>query len=84
MGVKGYICVSMIQRFGSISVYWRMRCCDGFVSFDNESFGDFSEVWFHVRDVTLGDVVACGGVWDLAELGFTRAAKKEGNHSLLE
>ena len=31
-------------------------------SFDNESFGDFSEVGRHVRDVTLEDVVFCGGV----------------------
>ena len=27
------------------------------VSFNNESFGDSSEVRYHVRDVTLGDVV---------------------------
>ena len=32
------------------------------VSFDNPSFGDFREVGYHVRDVTLGDVVFCGGV----------------------
>ena len=32
------------------------------VSFHNESFGDFSEVGYHVSDVTLGDVVFCGGV----------------------
>ena len=32
------------------------------VFFNNESFGDFSEVRYHVRDVTLGDVVFCGGV----------------------
>ena len=32
------------------------------VSFNNESFGDFSEVRYHVRDVTLGDVMLCGGV----------------------
>ena len=34
------------------------------VSFDNESFGYFSEVGYYVRDVTLGDVV----VW--RNLGF--------------
>ena len=28
----------------------------------------------YLRDVTLGDVVLCGGVQDLAEQGFTRAA----------
>ena len=27
------------------------------ISFNNELFGGFSEVWYHVRDVTLGDVV---------------------------
>ena len=32
------------------------------VSFNNESFSGFSEVRCHVRDVTLGDVVLCGGV----------------------
>ena len=31
------------------------------VSFSNESFGDFSEARYHVRGVTLGDVVFCGG-----------------------
>ena len=30
------------------------------VSFNNDSFGDFSEVRFHVRNVTLGNVVLCG------------------------
>ena len=43
------------------------------VSFDNESFGDFSEVRHHVRDLTLGDLVFCGGVYNFAELGLTRA-----------
>ena len=32
------------------------------VSFDDESLVDFSEDWYHVRDVTLGDVVFCGEV----------------------
>ena len=32
------------------------------VSFNNESFGGFSEVRYHVRDVTLGDGVFCRGV----------------------
>ena len=32
------------------------------ISFDDESFGDFSLVGCHVREVTLGDVVFCGGV----------------------
>ena len=32
------------------------------LSFVNESFGDFSKVGYHVRDVTLGDVMFCGGV----------------------
>ena len=33
------------------------------VSFDDESFGDFTEAGYHVtvRDVTLGDLVFCGG-----------------------
>ena len=44
------------------------------VSFDDESFGDFSEVGYHVRDVALGDVVFYEGVQDFAELGLTRAA----------
>ena len=26
------------------------------VSFDNDMFGDFSEAWYHVRDVPFGDV----------------------------
>ena len=39
----------------------RGRRAEG-VSFNNESFGDFSEVKYHVRDVTLGDMVFCGGV----------------------
>ena len=36
------------------------------VSVDDESFGDFSEVRNHVRDVTMGDVVFYGGVKDFA------------------
>ena len=32
------------------------------VSFDDESFGDFTEVGYHARDGTFGDVVFCGGV----------------------
>ena len=32
------------------------------ISFNNESLGGFSKVRYHVRDVTLGDVVFCGGV----------------------
>ena len=32
------------------------------VFFNNESFDDSSQVRYHVRDVTLGDVVFCGGV----------------------
>ena len=59
--MKGSICGSMIQRFGSISVYWSLRCCGGFVlliSFDEEPFGYFSEVGYpvHVYDVTERDV----------------------------
>ena len=42
--------------------------------FDNESFGDFSEVMSHVRDVTMLDMMLCGGVYDFNELGVTRAA----------
>ena len=30
-GVKGYTCVSMIQRFGSTFVYWSFWCCGEFV-----------------------------------------------------
>ena len=43
------------------------------VSFNNKSVGDFSEVRYHVREVTLRDLVFCGGVWDLAKHGLTRA-----------
>ena len=32
------------------------------VSFDNESFGDFCDVRYHVSEVTLEDVVFCGRV----------------------
>ena len=31
------------------------------VTFNNELFGDFSEVRYHARDVTLGVKVFCGG-----------------------
>ena len=34
------------------------------VLFDDESFGDFNEIRYHIRDMTLGDVVFCGGVQD--------------------
>ena len=51
----------------------RGRGAEG-VSFTNESFGGFSEVRYRVRDVTLGDMVLCGGVEDLVEKGLTRAA----------
>ena len=44
-------------------------------SFKNESFGSFSEVRYHVRDVTLIDVVLCGVVKDLEEQRLTRAAR---------
>ena len=44
------------------------------VSFNNESFDGFSEIRYHVRDVTLGDVVLCRGVKDLAELELARVA----------
>ena len=37
--------------------------------------GDFSEVSYHVRDVTLRDVMLCGGVQDLAEQELIRAAE---------
>ena len=43
------------------------------VSFNNETFGGFSKVRYHVRDVTFGDMVLCEGVQDLAEQGLTRA-----------
>ena len=45
------------------------------VSFDDESLDDFIEVGCHVRDVTLGDVVFCGGVQDFLELRLTHAAR---------
>ena len=32
------------------------------VTFNNETLGDFSEVGYHVKDVTLGDVMFSGGV----------------------
>ena len=46
------------------------------VSFNQESFGGFSDVRYHVRDVTLGDVVLCGGVQHLAE---QQPLQEEGN-----
>ena len=85
--VKGYICVSKIQQFGSILsigvcnvvtdlcveflylLVSRGRGVDG-VSFNNESFGSFSEVRYYARDVTLEDVVLFGGV----ELELAHAA----------
>ena len=71
--MKGEICVSRIQRFGSIYVnvmtkmllmlWWisALSSCRGgrgaeSISFNNESFGDFSEVVNHVRDVTLREM----------------------------
>ena len=51
----------------------RRRGADG-VSFSNKLFGGFIEVRYHVRDVTLGDVVLCGGDKDLAELELARGA----------
>ena len=53
------------------------------IEFSNESLGDVVEVGRHVRDVTSGDVVFCGGVLlsfviiiynDFADLVLTRAA----------
>ena len=53
----------------------RRRGAEGF-SFKNESFGDFSEVKYHVRYVTLGDMVLCGGDQDLWNKGsLTRGAE---------
>ena len=46
------------------------------VSFNYESFGGLSEVRCHVRVVTLGDVVLCGGAHDLAEQDLTRGRRK--------
>ena len=43
------------------------------VSLNNELFGCFNEVRYHVRDVTLRDVVLCGSVKYLGEHGLTRA-----------
>ena len=51
----------------------RGRGAEG-VSFNNESFGGFSKLRYHVRDVTLGDVKLCGGVQELVEKELTRAA----------
>ena len=42
--------------------------------FNIKSFIGFSEVRYHIRDVTLGDVVLYGGVQDLTEQELTRAA----------
>ena len=36
--------------------------------------GGFGEVRYHVRDVTFGNLVLCGGDQDLAEQELTRAA----------
>ena len=47
------------------------------VSFNNESLGNFSEVRYHFRDVTLGDVLFCGDVLNIAEHGLTRAAGRK-------
>ena len=44
------------------------------IAFSNESLGDVAEVGRHVRDVTFGYVLFCGGVKDFAELGLIRAA----------
>ena len=50
----------------------RGRRADG-VSFSNELFGGFTEVSDHVRDVTLRDVVFCGGIMILRNwVGLTR------------
>ena len=44
------------------------------MSFNNESFGDFSKVRYHVRDVTLVYVVLSESVQDLAEQKLTCTA----------
>ena len=62
--------------FGVEFLYLRVssgRGAEG-VSSNNESLRGFSEVRYHVRDVTLGDVVLCAGVQDLVKQGLTRAA----------
>ena len=51
----------------------RMRRGEEDVSFNNESFGGFSVIRYHVRNVTSRNVVLCGGVQDLAEQGLTHA-----------
>ena len=48
------------------------------VSFDDELFGDFSEVGYHDWDVTLGDVVFCGEVMIFRNWG-SPALQEEGN-----
>ena len=48
------LCIEFLQ----IWIRWRIGAES--VSFDNESFGDFSEVRYHVRVMTLGYVVFCG------------------------
>ena len=47
----------------------RGRGAETGVSFNNESFSSFSEVRYHVRDVTLGDMVLCGDVRILQNKG---------------
>ena len=63
----------MCVEFFRVSVGQWGRGADG-VSFNDESFDGFIEVRYHVRDVTLDDVVLCGGVKDLSGLELARAA----------
>ena len=58
----------------SLYLWLRRGRGDEGVSFNNKSFGGFSEVRYHDRDVTLRDVMPCGYIEDLTEQGLTRVA----------
>ena len=63
----------MLWICASSSVGQKGRGAEG-VSFNNDLFGDFSNVRYRVRNVTLENEVFCGGVYGFAEQEVTHAA----------
>ena len=60
-----------------------LRSCicrsEGYLWVNNESFGGFSGVRYHVRDVTFLDVVLCAGVFRILRNKSSPVLQEEGN-----
>ena len=56
LDVASDLSVQLVQMWVSVE-----RGAESF-SFNDQSSGDFNDVWYHIRDVTLGNVVFNGGV----------------------